>query len=274
MFNKQLKPSASFEIVTPQIASRWLHSNCINRSLSKTHVRAIAKDMSDGLWTTTHEGVAFDWNGNLIDGQHRLEAIIESGMTIKLLVARNIDPEAMQVIDTGRTRSLTDRLSLSGKHGKVSNAVVATMRFMCEGVEYGGSKMRYYDADKMLAMHRDAIEFALDAMPCMKFVGTAPPRGAVARSYYSYPQDRIREFCTALQAGIGDFGEMNSVRLLNIALRNTEGGSRFAQLRRYCLAQKALYAFLERRPIKILRVSPNAKGERELFPIPGDDRTG
>ena len=59
--------------ITPDMALRWLETtNTNNRKVSEKHVHRLARDMTDGKWRLTHVGIAFDPNGTLLDGQHRL----------------------------------------------------------------------------------------------------------------------------------------------------------------------------------------------------------
>lgn len=98
--------------VTPAIAEEWLEKNTSNRSLSDKAVSKHAEAMTSGLWHYDGSPIRFDNTGKLIDGQHRLWAIIESGTTQKFIVMRNLDPRAFVTIDTGKTRSFGDILSI------------------------------------------------------------------------------------------------------------------------------------------------------------------
>jgi len=64
-----------------------------------------------GEWIVTHQGIAFDENGLLVDGQHRLLAIIDSGRAVDCMVTRNLSTSVFSVTDGGIARSLKDRIS-------------------------------------------------------------------------------------------------------------------------------------------------------------------
>lgn len=108
------KISQEWVNLTPALAEKWLGQNHDNRNLRPVKVRAFARDMRNGEWTTSGQPVQFDWNGVLIDGQHRCEAVIESGVTIRVLVVKGLDPKAKQVIDTGTKRTPGDALRFAG----------------------------------------------------------------------------------------------------------------------------------------------------------------
>lgn len=118
------------EEVDPSLAALLLEGNVRNRKISRHLVSAMARDMREGRWRKTHQGIALDKDGRLVDGQHRLSAIVESGATIKILVTYNVDPDAFMVVDVGgRPRSQADVFFL--KHGtKEASITVATLRIL------------------------------------------------------------------------------------------------------------------------------------------------
>lgn len=114
--------------VTPALAEQWLATNTDhNRRLSAKTVKRYAQDMIKGKWLITGETIKFDRDGRLIDGQHRLSAIIAAHKTVKIAVVRDLDADTMLVIDTGKTRSGGDSLAINGHNG-YSDAMAALAR--------------------------------------------------------------------------------------------------------------------------------------------------
>lgn len=111
---KRKAPTFKVETVTPAIAEKWLALNRKNRPLSKSTAKTYAAEIKRGEWMMNAEAIKFDWNGKLVDGQHRLSAVVLAGRSIDVLVARNLDPEAFKTIDTGRARGGADILALRG----------------------------------------------------------------------------------------------------------------------------------------------------------------
>lgn len=103
---------AAFVFVTPDIAARWLARNDKNRSITPKTVDRYARDMMSGDWKFTGETFKFAADGTLLDGQHRLTAIVQSGCTVLALVVRGLDNPSQQVMDTGRRRSAADALTM------------------------------------------------------------------------------------------------------------------------------------------------------------------
>ncbi|MEV6578333.1 hypothetical protein AB0M92_09240 [Streptomyces sp. NPDC051582] len=100
--------------ITPEMADLWLtHCNpSSNRVMLDTVYERYAKAMSDGVWRTTHQGLAFDENGMLLDGQHRLMGVKISGVTVEMLVIPKCDAETFDVLDSGHRRQAAQLLKI------------------------------------------------------------------------------------------------------------------------------------------------------------------
>ena len=72
--------------ITPEYAKELLDYNKKNRSLSKATVDRYAEDMRKDNWQQNGEAIKIDWDGNLIDGQHRLAACVKSGVSFDKLL--------------------------------------------------------------------------------------------------------------------------------------------------------------------------------------------
>jgi hypothetical protein len=114
--------------VTPALAERFLLHNHSNRNLSRMHVSLLARAMTAGDWRRTGDPIRFSEDGYLLDGQHRLQAIILSGRPQKLTVIDGVSPDTQVVIDVGRKRSLTDHLHMKGE--KYASTLAATLRMV------------------------------------------------------------------------------------------------------------------------------------------------
>jgi len=101
--------------ITPDIASAWLQTlNTNNRRINARRVGAMAHDMTQGSWKVTPDLIAFDCRNVLVNGQHRLAAIVESGVTIELWVMSGLPVDSFEVTDDVRRRSLVDYLVING----------------------------------------------------------------------------------------------------------------------------------------------------------------
>jgi hypothetical protein len=98
--------------ITPEDAARWLKCNHNNRPVRRGHVKFLAGEILNGNWQVNGQGIVISDNEEVLDGQHRLMAVIESGIAIKTLVIYGIDKAAFKTIDTGAVRTGADALSL------------------------------------------------------------------------------------------------------------------------------------------------------------------
>lgn len=94
--------------ITPEYAAELLHKNLLNRPLNKITVDDYAAQMSKGLWKLNGEPIIISTTGNVIDGQHRLNACVTSGKEFQTLIVEGVDAATFDTIDTGRIRTLSD----------------------------------------------------------------------------------------------------------------------------------------------------------------------
>lgn len=84
-----------------------------------------ARDMASGAWKFNGETIKFSTDGNLLDGQHRLNAIIQSGCTVKMMVVWGLDESSQDTVDIGAARTVADMLDMEGVERPKSGAAIA-----------------------------------------------------------------------------------------------------------------------------------------------------
>lgn len=104
------------EVVTvdPELAREWLGRNTRNRVKKPRKIEQYARDMAEGRWQLTGESIKFGTDGRLLDGQNRLQALIQADTSVTFLVVRNVKPQAQDVMDSGVARTVADALSMAG----------------------------------------------------------------------------------------------------------------------------------------------------------------
>lgn len=108
--------------ISPAKAAELLEANTSNRPLSRSIVQSFSEAMRRGDWKVTHQGIAVDTNGALVDGQHRLAAIIEADMPVEMTVFTDVPADTFDVLDTGKKRNAADVLAIEGEHSTLQLA--------------------------------------------------------------------------------------------------------------------------------------------------------
>lgn len=130
---QQPQITSSVETITPETAAHWLNNNnSLNpRPISALHVGRLADDFKVNGYPMTGESIILNANGEILDGQHRLAAIVKAGITAQVLVVRGVPNAAREVIDSRqRIRSLGDLLGGLGVKGAQNVAAIGRMAFM------------------------------------------------------------------------------------------------------------------------------------------------
>ncbi len=87
------------ETIGPDRAEEYLAANRGNRNIVQAHVAALARDIRNGQWMFNAQPICFSRSGRLLNGQHRLSAVLEAGQPIEVLVMRGLPEEAFTTYD-------------------------------------------------------------------------------------------------------------------------------------------------------------------------------
>lgn len=117
-------------ILTPHDAEKLLIASLGHRqrAIRPDRVAKLVRAITTGQWQVTHQAIAIDRDGIVIDGQHRLTAIAASGLDVEVMIARDVDPSTFGVLDTGAVRSPSDVLRISGFTN--TNLLAAAARYL------------------------------------------------------------------------------------------------------------------------------------------------
>lgn len=263
--------------VTPELAAKWLERNTRNRDLRNVIVERYAADMKAGRWMVTGDAIAFDKNGCVVNGQHRLWAVIYAEMAVPMLVAFDLEPDVVKVLDDHLKRGLTDVLKVSRPGVAISTKMTAVSRMMQQAsIALTSTDKRNVLARlsrqqqiEFLDKHFDAISFAFrDVFKSsnVRGVTSASTVAAVGRAYYTQDHDRLRQFGKVLVSGmVEDPAADTAAILLRNWLLNNSGQMRAASEVIYRKSERACLAFCNREKIKMLY-----EASEELFYLPED----
>lgn len=265
-----MKTQVTVEKITPKMASKMLEGNTQNRNLRQRIVNSYARDMATGRWADQGDPIRLNGDGTLLDGQHRLHAIVASGTTQQMVVVRGVDKKAILTMDTGARRTFADVLRLHGHKNVTTLAAVARMMM---SYEQGGDiriKPTYTHSEMMewLGKNSDVPNHVNKVMPLL--IGSGIARRAttplVAVRHYAKDKSEADAFMEALRTGQGIFAG-NPIFALRRTLENWATTSQIspAPVLVHALTVKAWNAYLRGEEVQVLRFKPGGD-KPEPFP--------
>ena len=215
---------AQIEQITPALAAKMLLTNDHNRPLSRVTVRLYSEAMQRGEWDA-HSQIVIAEDGTLLDGQHRLAAVVDSGVTISCVVLRGAPRGAQETIDTGKKRSFANVLTLRGESN--ASSVAAACRIIFRIVEGDMRNNKAITNKQLLAVlerHpgvRDHASFA--GMKAIKRLGVPAGMLVPLRYLFSLVDDEDAvAFFDLLASGAG-LEEGSPILALRRRLESTDG---------------------------------------------------
>lgn len=146
--------TSSIVSVTPEMAESWLTENIShNRPVVRGNVKSLARSMSIGEWKLNGQAIIFSDNDKMIDGQHRMLAVIESGKAIDFVVIRGVEESSYATIDQGSRRTSGAILASDGvsNYNNTASAVIALMTYREAIAKNEGSGGSYQLSDKRVS---------------------------------------------------------------------------------------------------------------------------
>jgi hypothetical protein len=268
------KPSAAVVSVTPEIAARWLSKNLRNRNVRAAVVDSYARDMKAGRWQITGEAVKFATTGELIDGQHRLHAVIKAETPVMLFVVRGLTPSAQDVMDTGSKRAASDMLALNGHKNATVTAAAARLLLHLEQQAKADTRhisRTFTNTEIAACVERNpGIESAASAAMALREIDVSPSVLAVAwmkLSAVSAP-DCADFFNSLAQNATNGHGDPRNT-LLKRLLAARRNGERLTQGAQLAFIVRAWNAWRKGQELTILRAkASNSRGGSVNVVIP------
>lgn len=103
--------------LTPRLAAELLANKAPNRNIKPRHLTRVEESVRKGKYIVTHQGLAVDWFDRLVDGQHRCQAVVNTGLTIRTQITYGVDPAAYRYMDDLSGRLNSDTLQTEGYEG-------------------------------------------------------------------------------------------------------------------------------------------------------------
>lgn len=176
----------TLETITPEVAKDYLYMNRVNRRLQMNTVNFYARQMREGLWRLNGDAIRFAETGDLLDGQHRLMAVLDAETPLTTWVARGLPTEAQLTMDQQRKRTAGDLLTMIGMVR--GNQVAAIARFIKRWDEgersirgFSGGQRPMSNAEIVaLVQTSDVYAEAAVAASVRGLAGQAPPKAVGA----------------------------------------------------------------------------------------------
>lgn len=153
---------ARYMTITPSMANEWLGTSkgnprwkSKNKLVDKISVKKIADDIKNGLWNPGNGSIAFDEYGFLVDGHHRMAAIVEANMPVESIVVFGVKEQGLIHIDENKVRGAHQRLGVDSILVSAANIHYFMLNGKSKKSESIEMIQRYIDEHPM-------VQFALD----------------------------------------------------------------------------------------------------------------
>lgn len=199
-----LKPVAVLEIIDVELARELLKMNRphqigvagTNRQLKPNTVERIRKAILAGQWVCNNQAIGIGVGDILLDGQHRLTALVEAGktdpdVTIETWVIWNQDPRSKMTVDIGTNRKALDFMAMIGIPNGSQVASALRLVHVYDNIPYdykawGAVQFTPSELEELANRHRDLIDNYYDGHGVMRLLTPA----AVAAGLYLIRRDR------------------------------------------------------------------------------------
>ena len=255
------KPQARIDIVTPEMARKWLENNTANRPVSPTTVAQYGRDMALGKWLLTGEVIQFGTSGRLLNGQHRLLACIQSDTPFTTMVVRNIaeEDDVMDVIDTGKKRTFGGALTIHGERDANNLSGVINLCWRYEKHRLSQSDWpTHADSFAWLAANPDVRQ--ANGVAAMVYKQIHAQRAPVGAAFYlnaRIDNEAANEFWNLASTGEGLEAESAILAYRRWVIGTLARRERPIQKTWLAYALKAMLYWREGRKVRLLSIRPS-----------------
>ncbi len=278
MATQPTKPTVRIEQVTPELADKYLGTMTQNRVLRDNRVMQWVTIITEGEWKLTNDAISFDTNGHLINGQHRLAAIVVAEIAVPLIVVRGLPVDVQDVMDSGLTRKLSDALQLRGETDCFVKASALRWIARLDYIEAeDGATVNYYrnnsgpSVSQLLHLFDRQAEAIAEVLPTSRRAKATLglPAGVIAvmvRQRELDPED-FEAFWAGAVDGVGLESGDGRLALRNYLLSPTRSGTRRLDYLQLAYVTKAWNHWRDGNPVHNLKWNFGG-AHSERFPIP------
>lgn len=192
-----------FILIDPAMAVTMLEQQSKNRHVNHRAIERYARKMDSNEWISNFQtSISFNSLNKLIDGQHRLHAVILHGKPVVFFCRFNVSIEESIAESTSLNRSVSDRLVMfSNFDCNIAKNVAAIGRLIFTRLKNG----KLYTAGSN-AKHPFEMEEALNSFKLVKCDPTE-----IAKESYELYQMQPRRLKIMMQSEIGYFLSQKSI---------------------------------------------------------------
>jgi hypothetical protein len=171
------------------MAQDWLEGNVDNRNLREPRVVNLSQVLQRNEWELTGDCLVFDEDGTLLNGQHRLSAVVVTGIPARFVILRGVPSKAQEVMDTGLARTLGDQLQRRGVpyYTYVSSALFWLHRIAyseATGIAHYAEPGQRPSFRQLLKLYDDNKELGEEASQIGRHVSTLKVRAGATLALY------------------------------------------------------------------------------------------
>ena len=189
------EPVSKIVDVTPEMASQFLMHNVSNRPINRNDVKKYADNLKNGQHVLLGDAIMFGKDGELYNGQHRLTAIVESGITAKMLILFGVDKEARYKQNTGRKVTNRDMGVMFLAEENLSPDMYSVAEFVMNYLYYGK------DSYKICKIPPEIIEkFVHKYIKIFKEISKRPKRSIFTNSRVALAKEALHRMIDETKA--------------------------------------------------------------------------
>lgn len=268
--------TTEIKTITLSIAEGILSRNTRNRKISATKLNIVKRSLERGEWVVNGEAIKIASDGTLLDGQHRLTACVETGITFQTLVISGLPAETQTTMDTGKSRTLANVLEIDGYQN--SSALASTVAAIIRSERWGNKAALRLGGSAYPVTNGEAMQRLKDEPPLVELqdqvrgiTAIGLPNKAATLLYYqlsAIDQEDADYFFEHLITGSNLEKGNPILTLRELLLKNKSERNRINdQSYLGALVIKAWNKYRDGEPAKVLRFTPGGANP-ESFPVP------
>ncbi len=241
-------------MITPEMAESMLADKGPNRQVSASFINKYARDMLSGRWRLNGQTIKLSKDGQLLDGQHRLEAAKKARRAFPAIIVEGLERETFASLDIGHRRAVSDILRERGESNTITLASSLRWLWMIDNNVILAKNSSPTNGELLEILERNpSIRDSIKKVATIRDMMGGGVAAALHRRFSRKDSVKADEFFARLIDGI-QLAEQSPVRHLRerlIRMRSSQR-VRLGEAEKVALSIKAWNAYREDRTIQLL----------------------